>query len=615
MAAAQPAGVVRRAGMVQVVDTAVLALAPGPGLLFGLMLLAAIVGGYVAHLLRAPRVIGYLVGGIALHSGLMYLLPAASEENLKEAAVPLVAIQDLALGIILFTVGSVFERSHLKSVGKRVLKLSACEVVLVFVLVFVGCLAVTVLTQRELPLRANFALALLLALAGIATAPAATLFVLREYDAKGPNTDTILTLTGLNNLVCIVLFYVIFMALAAGGIIETRAGIGASPGLDLLVTTAGSLALGLLCGAALSVAHAKLGIAEVLLLFFALMIVLGAGEKWLIEYAGVSYNFLLTAMVVGAIFANVALEPQRLEGALRTVAVPIFAGFFVLAGYDLHVKELLALGWLGAVYVAARGIGKVVGCRLGRRWARDEEHLTPHLGAALLCQAAVVIGLSVFVRRTWDNPLAVKFATVIMGSIVVFEFVGPLLIKQCVKQAGEVKAMTLLRRIDTGREQLSAGRMTLQALGRLFGLGLKQKAHDPEQMQVKHLMRSSVQFIRASNTLDEVLHFIERSTHHHFPVVDEEGKYVGMIHFGDVREMIYDPLVRDLVTAFDLADTDSPTVEPEMTLSKLLEVFEECNAGTLPVVDSAANRRMVGVVEQRDLLRVLHRSTTEPRGE
>ena len=599
--------------MVQALDTAMLAMAPGPGLLFGLMLLAAIVGGYVAHLFHAPRVIGYLVGGIALHAALMHLLSAGSEESLEEAVVPLVAIQDLALGIILFTVGSVFERSHLKSVGKRVLKLSACEIVLVGVLVFAGCLAVTVLTQREQPLRDNFALALLLGLAGIATAPAATLFVLREYDAKGPNTDTILTLTGLNNFVCIVLFYVTFMALAAAGVIETRAGIGASPGLDLLVTTAGSLALGLLCGAALSVAHAKLGIAEVMLLFFALMIVLGAGEKWLLENAGVSYNFLLTAMAVGAIFANVALEPQRLEGALRTVAVPIFAGFFVLAGYDLHVEELLELGWLGGVYVVARGIGKIVGCRLGRRWAGEEEHLTPHLGSALLCQAAVVIGLSVFVKRTWANPLALKFATVIMGSIVVFEFIGPLLIKQCVKQAGEVKAMTLLRRVDTGREQLSAGRMTLQALGRLFGLGSKQQAHDPEKMQVKHILRSSVQFIRASNTLDEVLHFIERSTHHHFPVVDEDGKYVGMIHFGDVREMIYDPLVRDLVTAVDLADMDAPTVEPEMTLLELLEVFEECNAGTLPVVDSSTSRRMVGVVEQRDLLRVLHRSTTGSR--
>lgn len=600
--------------MVRMVDMAVLALAPGPGLLFGLMLLAAIVGGYLAHLLHAPRVIGYLFGGIALHAGLAALLPEADEKSLQEAAVPLVAIQDLALGIILFAVGSVFERSHLKIVGKRVLKISACEIALVVVLVFAGCLLVTLLTQSDQGLRGNFALALLLALAGVATAPAATLFVLREYDAKGPNTDTILTLTGLNNVACILLFYLTFMALAALDLIETRAGIGASPGLDLLVTTAGSLALGFVCGAALSVAHAKLGLAEILLLFFALMIVLGAGEKWLLERAGVSYNFLLTALVVGAIFANVALEPQRLEGALRTVAAPIFAGFFVLAGYHLHVRELLDLGWLGGVYLVARGVGKIVGCRLGRRWARDEEQLTPHLGAALLCQAAVVIGLSVFVTRTWVSPLAAKFATVLMGSIVVFEFIGPLLIKHCVKQAGEVKVLTLLRRVDTGREQLSAGRLTLQALGRLFGLGAKQQAHDPEKMQVKHIMRSSVQFIRASDTLDDVLHFIERSTHHHFPVADEGGKYAGMIHFGDVREMIYDPLVRDLVTAVDLADTAAPTVVPEMTLLDLLQVFEECNVGTLPVVDGSTSRRIVGVVEQRDLLRVLHRSTTEPRG-
>lgn len=125
-------------------------------------------------------------------------------------------------------------------------------------------------------------------------------------------------------------------------------------------------------------------------------------------------------------------------------------------------------------------------------------------------------------------------------------------------------------------------------------------------MRVEHIMRTNVHFIHASATFDEVLHFVERSTYSHFPVVYEDGEFMGVIHFSDIRDVIYDPTLSRLVTAVDLVDPDSATVPMDMTLTDLLDVFTGQNVGVLPVVERGGSKQIVGVVEQRDLLRALH---------
>ncbi|MFQ5492321.1 MAG: CBS domain-containing protein [Phycisphaerae bacterium] len=590
---------------------ALLAVAPGPGLLFGLMLLAAIVGGFVARNLHIPRVIGYLAGGMALRAVLGAVIEPleGGAQALADAAKPLSAVNDLALGMILFTIGRVFERSALRASGPRVVRIGLLESAAVLVFVFIGCSLITLLTQSEHGTGQNIVLALLLGLAGIATAPAATLFVLQEYQAKGPITKTILGLVGLNNIICIVMFNVAFLCLAAAGAIDTPPAFGQHLWLSAAATVAGSIVLGILCGTVLSLAHAKLPLAETNLIFFAMFIVLGAGEKWLIAHAGLSFNGLLTALVIGAVFFNVAVDSQKLSTALQTVAAPIFAGFFVIAGFNLHLAELADLGWVGSTYVLCRLAGKWLGARAGVVLAGESQRVGTGVGQSLLCQAAVVIGLSAFVQNNWNSELADQFATVILGSVVVFEVLGPLLLKRCVVRGGEVKAITLLRRPGPGSGPDSVVRATWHALGRMLGLGDGTEPSATEPMQAKHVMRSNVQFLPAKTPLDEVLHFIERSTYDHFPVVDEHGDFVGVIHFSDIREVIYDPAMRELVTALDLADPESVVVPVDAPLDDCLKRFARANVGLLAVVAEAGSRNVVGVLEQRDVLKALHQQS------
>ena len=592
----------------------VLAVVPGPGLLFGLMLVAAIAGGYAARFLHVPRVIGFLAGGIVLRAILTGMIDPlqGGSTALAAAAEPLQAINDLALGLILFSIGGVFQRAHMRGAGRRVLRIGLVESGLVLVAVFAATTTAVLITQPQNGVGSGLVLAVLLGIAGIATAPAATLFVLREYQAKGPTTSTILGLVGVNNVLCIVLFHTTFLVLAACGAIDAPPLLSRYLWWALALTTVGSVALGVIAGVLLSVVHAKLPLAETSLIFFAMFILLGAGEKWLLMHMGPSFDFLLTALTIGAVFRNVAIDSEKLEGVLATVATPIFAGFFVIAGYNLHLAELTHLGWVGGAYVVARCVGKFLGARLGVRWTGQAERLDPKIGLALLCQAAVVIGLASFALQNWTSDAASQFSTIILGSVVVFELAGPLLVKRCVVQGGEVKAIALLRRGGAVPEGASVLGLTLQALLPLLGVRRRAGRTNAGPLQVQHIMRRNVQLLPASANLDEVLHFIEHSTYNHFPVVHEDGEFAGVIHFSDVRDVIYDPAFRDLVTAVDLADPDSPVVSMDMPLEQLLEEFTRHNVGVLPVGERAGATRVVGLVEQRDLLRALHRTSGGP---
>jgi CBS domain-containing protein len=264
-----------------------------------------------------------------------------------------------------------------------------------------------------------------------------------------------------------------------------------------------------------------------------------------------------------------------------------------------------------------RFAGKYAGIRLGIRWARWRGELGPHAGLGMLCQAGVAIGLADFLTDAWrastdveagPHPLALHFKTIVLGAVVIFELLGPVVLKGVVKRAGEVKAITLLRRARPAPvEGVSVLRQTWESM--LRSIGVRQPGRTPNvttDLQARHIMRSNVKLLPAGASLDDVLHFVEESKYNHFPVVDDAGAFAGMIHFSDLREIIYDPTTQDLVTAVDLAAPDD-MVPADMPLEELMAEFDRRDVGALVVVQSRADRRVLGMVEQRDLLRAVRR--------
>lgn len=592
------------------------------GLLFGLLILAAVMGGRMAHALKAPRVVGYLACGAVLKIAILAGLGISAEQYkshaLARAERPLDAIVSLALGLILFTIGSVFEVRHLKVVRSYIGRLALGDSVVTFVFVFIAVLGAVLVTRSMLDddtitVGVAVAFALLLASGSIATAPAATLFVLREYDSKGPVTDTVLSLVGINNLVCIVMFQISFVALVATGALETVSLSGGAVWLELGISLLGSLVIGLVLGVVMAIAHARLlRTGDVVLVLIGLLLLLAGAAEWLTDKYGFADILLLSCLIAGAVFANVAIDADRLHDSVRSIGQPIFVGFFVIAGYRLHLGALPELGLIGVAYLGARGLGKVVGIWLGVRWAGPRRELRPYIGCAMLCQAAVIIGLARFVENNWNHPWAsASFATTVFGSVALFEMIGPLLTKWVVVHAGEVKVATLLRRSTTSMSTASALRLTLESLRRSLGLKPRGTITSDGPMLVRHIMRANIKTLPASAPFDEVLHFVEHSRFNDFPVVNDRGELVGVIHFADIRQVIYDPDLSDLVTAADLVAVDTRAVPAEMPIESVLTVFRSGSATSLPVYESDDARLVIGIVEQRDVLRALHRTRTD----
>lgn len=585
-----------------------------PALLAGLMLLAAIMGGYAGTLVRVPRVVGYLVGGVLLHHLLAFLEGGGvASAALSAASTDLQGIRTVALGLIMFSIGDVFEAKHFHAVAPHVLRLTLMKTLCVLVLVGTGCTALAV-ARQDLDSGSALALGLLLGVVGLATAPAATLLVLREYEAKGTNTDAVLTMTAINNVLCIILFHAVFMVLSWWGLIESSYSSGRWLWLDLLLTSVGSIALGVALGFVLSILYVRITIADFMLIFLGVLVVLGVFRDVLADTLHLSYSFLLVCLFLGSTFTNITPDIQPFHHALRTLAGPIFALFFVLAGFELHIGELANLGWIGTAYVTLRMVGKVLGAGLGVRWLGARE-FTPWIGTGMLCQAGVAIGLATFVASTWGTRVdgafvphraAQAFQAVILGSVVVFELVGPIALKRLAVETGEVKALTLLRRRRTpGHETESIFHQAWEALVRTFSVGGRRRPPAFEPLEVRHIMRSNVKVLKATAEFDEVLHFMEGSRHNHFPVVDEDGEFVGMIHYADLRNMIYSPHVRHLITATDLARPDTPTVTRDTPLKALFDKFHDTDIGSIAVLEVPPSRRVVGIVEQRDLLLAL----------
>jgi len=579
------------------------------GLLIAALLAAAVGGIRLARIAHLPQVVGYLLLGLVLRLLLGWSLggPAGIESLVGQPLEQVEVVKALALGLILFAIGAAFDAAHLRAFRGHIWKLTLAEVLTVATVVFAAVFAVG---GEQRTARAVF-----LAVAAVATAPAATLLVLRQYGAKGPMTEHILAMTGMNNLVAIVLFYVAFLILAelgpgAGGIHAEYLAYG--PVLGILLATLGSAALGFVIGLGLSFGHVVLTRFESLLLFFGIMLAISVGAE------GLGLNHLIVCVFVGLAFTNFSIQPRRLISDLEPISAPIFALFFVLAGFNLELGRLREVGAIGVGFILLRAAGKVVGANLGVRWIGPRHRVSTNLGTAMLCQAGVSIGLGKYLVEHWGrqvngtfepDPGALAVNTVILASVAVFELTGPLATKRAVVRAGEVKAISLLARPGRSLGELFT---IYTRLRRALSPALSKATGVPaEEPTVRHLMRTNIESLHDTATMAEVLRFVEHSRLEHFFVVDADGHFVGTINFRDLRNLVFNPILARMLTSYDMANTAPPVAMADQPLTDVLELFHRCDVGSLPVIENRESRRLLGVIEQRDVLRALHLSEAD----
>ena len=554
-------------------------------ILFWLALLA----GRQVFQWHLPRVTGYLLVGLLAGPSLSHLLGYPSLLDYRDLE-RLQPVSHIALTLIMLAIGMHFQGENLRRWHHRIAVLSLCEFGATFFLVFASTAAVHFffgdLAQID-PLRTG----LFLGIIAMATAPAATLLVIREYESAGPLTDVVRTLIGLDNLVCVLLFNVAVFAL-----LTPDSGMS-SLAYSLLLPPA----IGILSGFFMSIWAERLRTTSEQ----QLLILGGAiGVTALCDMMAV--DAMLGTFTCGAVLANASTRDGELLAAIRQLDYPLYVLFFALAGANLHIEMLGHIGLVGVAYVLMRTAGKLLGCRLGARWGHFSERHEQWTGPTMLAQAGVTIGLSSALAEVWPGP-GQMLQTVVLGAVVIFELGGPVAVRFGLVQAGEVPVLTLLaRRAPTGAFESLHHVVThfRQSLGVPQGHQLDHAG----DILVEHVMRKSVDTVHTTTHFNELLRLIAHSRYDRFPVVDEEGRFEGVIAYDDVRDILVDPHLSNLVIAADLVRPLKLVAFPQQTLSDVLEMFRQHpDASYLPVLDEADHGHLLGILSQNDVLAAFRR--------
>jgi len=398
-------------------------------------LLSGLLLSRVAKILKLPAVTAYLIAGVLIGpfclgafgvKGLGFI----SKENIKSFSL----ISDVALGFIAFSIGNEFRLSQLKTIGKKATVIGIFQAVFTTIVVDVALIGLHLILGDKFPLPA----AIILGAVASATAPAATLMVVRQYKAKGPVTDTLLPVVALDDAVGLVLFAISFgiaKALISNSI--NILSIIVEPIIEVVI----SIGLGAIMGYLISFFerffHSRskrlsISVAFVFLTVAISMISFKIGE------VHVAFSPLLTCMMLGTIFCNVCDFSAELMDRLDRWTAPIFILFFVLSGaeLDLSVVTDLIIVLIGLIYIIFRCVGKYFGARLSCTMVKAEPNVTKYLGITLFPQAGVALGMAL--KASALGSIGLIVANITLFSVLIYELIGPYLTKISLAKAGEI---------------------------------------------------------------------------------------------------------------------------------------------------------------------------------
>ncbi|MBC8353433.1 MAG: cation:proton antiporter [Planctomycetes bacterium] len=548
----------------------------------GLLLGVCLAAGVFADLLHLPKVTAYLLVGLLVGPSVLNLIPDGHAELFDP-------VLKLAMAVVLFNLGCEFTFTKVRRVAAHCLALSAAEIALTCGLVTVG------LYLFGCP----GSMALLLGCLAVATAPATTILVLKEFRSEGPVTESTGFLVAVNNFACIVLFELAFLAihLMQGKLhvpLEHQLG-------TLLQNIAGSMALGVAGGLIVSYGCGLLNMKRwLVLLVAATTFLLGVCETFDIPY-------MLTFLVMGVTVANTSDMKGKIVDELDHLSGLLAVLFFAVHGTELDVTAFITVGKIGAIYIVCRLAGKWLGVYGAARATRQPLEVRHWLGSCLFAQAGAAIALAtIAVHR--DPILGKPIQDIILGSVVVFEIIGPLFIRQSLLRTGEVPLAQAIR--HTSSTPLGQ----LRSLTDRFRTALRRSApttSTTSQVKVSDLLRKSKGISQSAN-FEAIIAYIEHSHDNTYPVVNDRMQVVGVIRYPLLSNVMFDNTVTQLVRAEDLATETDALLYPDEPAANAFELFQAETDDCIPVINRDEPHELLGVVRRSDVMHALitqHRKT------
>ena len=398
-------------------------------------LFAGLMLSRLAKLLNLPAVTAYLVAGILVGPYCLGLIGVQGLGfNNMEQVESFSILCDIALGFIAFSIGNEFRLSELKHTGKQATVIGIVQAVTATLLVDAALIGLHFLMPNVLSLEA----AIVLGAVASATAPAATLMVVRQYKAKGPLTDILLPIVALDDAVGLVLFAISFGV--AKALLSSAVDV-MSVVLEPLLEVALSLALGALMGFLFSFCerffHSRSKRMAMSVTFVLLTVALSMIE-FTVGGIHVAFSSLLVCMMMGTIFCNVCDFSEELMDRVERWSTPLLVLFFVISGAELELSVFAdwAIVFVGVVYILFRSCGKYFGSGLSARAVKCEPSIVKYLGITLLPQAGVALGMAI--KAETLGPEGHIVANITLFSVLIYELVGPFLTKIALQKAGEI---------------------------------------------------------------------------------------------------------------------------------------------------------------------------------
>ena len=402
-------------------------------------ILAGLLMTRLAKPLGLPSVTAYLVAGVLIGPFCLGRLGIEGLGFTSMAEVDrLSLVSDVALGFIAFSIGNEFRLSQLRQTGKQATVIGIVQALSATVLVDLALLVFHLLFPQLL----NVEQAITLGAIATATAPAATLMVVRQYKAKGPLTDLLLPIVALDDAVGLVVFAVSFgiaKAMHVGSF--DLVSILVNPIVEIVL----SLGLGALLGAILTkiekLFNSNTNRLNMTIAFVFLTVSL-AKLEFQIGPVTVGFSSLLVCMMLGTMFCNLCPLSDELMGKADRWTSPLFALFFVLSGAELELDVFanLMIVLLGLLYVVARSAGKYLGAYCSARALGCSRSVYHNLGITLLPQAGVALGMCVTARELGEAGELI--CNITLFAILIYELVGPMLTKQALQRAGDIQPMS-----------------------------------------------------------------------------------------------------------------------------------------------------------------------------
>ena len=416
-----------------------------------ILLLVALLSTRLVRILKLPNVTGYIVTGIIMGPFVFGLLfNNFTYDGIKESIIyqhvnTINWVSTVALGFIAFSIGTSFKKATIKALGKRVLIITALEALGATLLVLITLL----ILHFIFPDYVSIELVLTLAAIASATAPAATLMVIKQYQARGPLVDTLLPVVALDDAAALILF-AIFFQLAntfASGVPLSIYTVLLKPLIEIAI----SLVSGLVIGLFISFMNRFFKSRNNRLIWCIFSVFAAIGIYMLFKspvLGGFELSSLLICMMAGAIYTNFVSDSNRTLDVMDRFTSPIYMMFFVISGASLDLtiffnrNGLIVVG-IAVTYVLFRVIGKWFGAFTGATVTKCEEKIRMYLGFALIPQAGVAIGLATtaytLFSKNPDTALAGSLIlAIILTSTLIYELIGPMVAKFALNKAGEI---------------------------------------------------------------------------------------------------------------------------------------------------------------------------------